>query len=244
MQITEPTPDEVAAVFAANQHRFPEISHISVTGDRGVTVRLPFVLGNPSGACKMPAARQPSTVWNSFVSAALTRGKLPEGEEAGAQDAMLWPPPATWAQWSERWPALAGKVWTAIKRKCGAMLEGITEPDYTDDRLPDAVKAALAANPRAALRRYETHRGSFLMLVDPPPSAAWRIFTASIAPGSEAAKSAREMAQVCTRFIFNEKSAAEVSFEAMVAEWPGLAVQACLTVSVLAGAAADIELGE
>lgn len=243
MNITEPTPDEVAAIVAANSFRFADLNHITVIGDRGAAVRLPFILGNPTGAGGVAAARQ-TTIWNSFVAAVLQRTPLPEGEDAAAQDVILWPPPATWSQWSERWPALAGQVWQAAKKKCGAQLELQAEPAYDDETLPDAVKAALAASPRAAMRRYRPNKASFLFLLDPPSSAAWRMFQESIRKGTDVAKVTSQMAQACTRFIFDEKSGAEATFDATVAHWPGLAVQACLTVAVLAGAASTVELGE
>lgn len=243
MDIIEPTQEEVAAIAATNPARVPTLIHLTVIGDRGASVRLPFVLGNPSGACGLPANKTTS-IWSSFVSAALKNGKLPEGEDAAAQDVMLWPPPAAWAQWSDRWPALSGQVWRAAKKKCGAIVEAISEPAYDDERLPDPVKAALAQFPRACLRRYQLHKASFLLLIDPPASAPWRIYLEAIRSDKDVAKTAREMAQLCTKFTFDDQAGAPAAFEAVTAQWPGLAVQACLTISVLAGAAAGVELGE
>lgn len=244
MQVTEPTQEEVASILAAHPHRFPSLVHITVPGDRGVAVRLPFILGNPTGACAMPPGRPPTTIWNSFVTAALSRSALPEGEDAAAQDALLFPALETWAQWADRWPALAGQVWKATKRKCGAILDDGPDPAPEDPKLPPAMKAALERFPRAALRRYQPKGASLLFLIDPPASAAWRIFMAAVKDNRDVARNAGEMAQVCTRAIVDEKSGEEVAFEATMRRWPGLAVLACLTVSVMAGAATAIELGE
>lgn len=244
MLVTEPTPEEVASIQSTHPFRFPTLIHITVPGDRGAAVRLPFVMGNPTGACAMPLGKEPTTVWNSFVTAALSQEALPEGEEAASLDCILWPAPDVVSQWFERWPALPAQTWKAAKKKCGALLEAGADPDPADAKLPSAVKAALDKNPRAALRRYNPRKESFLFLVDPPASSAWRIFMGSIREGKEVAKTAGEMAQVCTRFVFDEQRGMEVPFAEVTKQWPGLAVQACLTVSVMAGAATQIELGE
>jgi hypothetical protein len=54
--------DEFAALAAENAHRYPEKFAVKVIGDGGVRVTLPFVLGNPSGACKMPEGVKPHPV--------------------------------------------------------------------------------------------------------------------------------------------------------------------------------------
>lgn len=242
MQIVEPTAEEISAVIAAHPHRFPEVVHLTVVGDRGARVRLPFIVGNPTGSGPLP---KPLPVWRDFVAAVLKREEFPGGAEAAVNDCLLWPSALTWSEWSDRWPALAGQLWRAAKQKCGADIDQVIEPDYADPKLHADVQAALAQFPRASLRRFESHSAKVLFLIDPPAPVVWRIFMDSMkAPGGDTWKYAREMAQACTKFVFDEKKGAAVPFEQVVGEWPGFALMTCRTVAVLAGAAAEVELGE
>lgn len=242
MQIVEPTTEEIAAAIAANPYRYPEVVHLTVVGDRGARVRLPFIIGNPSGSTPVV---KPLPVWRDFVAAVLKRDEFPGGAEAGVSDCLLWPNAVTWSEWSDRWPALAGQLWRAAKTKCGADMDLIVEPDYDDPNLPVDVKAALAQFPRASLRRFESHSAKVLFLIDPPAPVVWRIFMDSMkVTGGDTWKHAREMAQVCTKFVFDEQTGGPVAFDKVIGEWPGFALMTCRTVAVLAGAAAEVELGE
>src|SRR5579859_3741180 len=116
MEITEPQPEELQRITQQFAYRLPEVAHITVVGDRGAQVRLPFILGNPLATCKLPPGRRPTSLWSDFLAAVLKRDRLASTDDA-AVECILYPDGATWGQWANRWPALADQVWRAVRKK-------------------------------------------------------------------------------------------------------------------------------
>jgi len=71
LDIKPPTPEEYASLASQHSHRFPEKYTVSLPGDHGTTVRIPVVIGNPSGPCKMTLGQKPAPAWSNFLAPAL-----------------------------------------------------------------------------------------------------------------------------------------------------------------------------
>lgn len=242
MQITEPSAEELQAVLSANPHRYPEIVHLTVPGARGKPQRLTFVLGNPSGACRLPAGVKPSPAWSDVVATTL-KLKKNDGNEQIANDCVLYPDLGTFAAWCERWPALADSVWSAARKKFGGVLESLDEP-AEGEKLPQAIEDGWSKWPNAALRRFTPRGRKYLVLVDPPAAAPYSFFLDAVRKDdADYWKLSSEMARSSVRLCVDEATGAEVSYDDIAAQWPGVPLLTILTVYVLAGAAADVELG-
>lgn len=248
MDITAPTDEEFAALRARCAHRHPEAGGITVIGDHGISIRLPVVLGNPSGSSKAPA-RTDSPSWEQFIAGLLKLEEAPKDlADSGARDCILWPSPVVWEEWCTRWPALADIAWQAARRKAGFDASGLEEVTF-DEKLPVPVHEAAEANPRAALRRFNVKRAktsrTILAVIDAPSGPSWRFFLEAMrAPRAERWKLTREMAEGAIRFAYDEQTKQPVEADALFDPLPGLAVLTALTLSGLAGLAADVELGE
>jgi hypothetical protein len=242
MNIQEPSTEDLQVVLAAHPHRFAEVVHLTVPGARGKPQRLTFVLGNPSGACRLPPGQKPSPAWSDVVSTTL-RLKKSEGSEQIANDCVLFPDGAAFGQWCERWPALAESVWVAARRKLGGVLESIDIPDDTET-MPASFEAAWEKHPNASARRYTPRDQKLLCLIDPPSYAPWHFFLDEIRkPDADPWKLSQQMASASVRACYDERAHADVAYEDVATRWPGVPLLTMLTVYMLAGAAADIELG-
>lgn len=245
----KPDESQVAAVIAANPHRHPDRASLKVIGDRGAEVRLPIVIAHPTGACVMPDGKKPSPTWGAFVASLLGFIKAPDGmERQAALDCLLWPDVQTWAQWAARWPAIDARVWRAAKLKAGADLSIIDEPEFSE-ALPDAVKACCASYPQASLRRFTPkspkQQYSLLCVIDSPSPSAWSFFNEAMKkPAADAWGMSCDLAQATCRLFYDENEGKEIPFSSVKDRWPGIIVLSNLTAAVLAGAAADVELGE
>jgi hypothetical protein len=249
MEIKTPTTEQVAAICSEHAARYPEPAAITMVGDRGVAVRLPFILGSPSGACKL-AADKKAPIWASFVGAALKMSEAPgNAEELAANDCILYPDFATYKEWCTRWPALPSAVWRAVRRKIGMELDAVEEISF-DDELPDAVKAALVTFPAASIRRVNVRARKvdrqFVCLISPPPAPSWRFFLEAMRkPRADHWSLTMEMAQGSIKIAHEASTNREIDVGSeLLTPWPGVALLTLATVSVLAGQTADVELGE
>ena len=249
MDVLTPSTEQLASLLATHAARFPTPASITMVGDRGVPVRLPFVLGNPTGACPQVSERERTTTWGVFIAATMKLVDAPDHlAETGAAECVLYPDAVTYAEWRARWPALSAAVWSAVKQKCGTEQTAIDEPAF-DDELATPVREAAVASPSACLRRFTMRRKkadySVVLVIDSPKTVSWRFFIEAMRkPKADHWQLTREMAEACIKVAYDETAGAAVSLDEVVAPYPGVALLATLIVGQLAGVAADVELGE
>jgi hypothetical protein len=250
MDIARPSDDEIAAILSSAPYRNPQPARITVLGDRGAQVQLPFVLGAPTGACTLPPGAQASEVWAEFLAAMLRLKKADESaEDLAAVDVVLYPDPGTLAVWCDRWPALPALIWTAAKRQIGAMAEVLDEVKYDEKMLPPALVDVAQKHQDAAVRRLKLSMNkatsTYLVLVSPPQAAAWRFFLAELRKErADRWKLARELVLAQVRACVDLSTGKEEPLASIIARWPGAAVMLAIDVMQLAGMVADIDLGE
>lgn len=238
-----PTPEEFAALELAQAHRFPERGHITVVGDGGAPVRLPIVLANPSGSCKMPSGQTGSPMWSLAAGAMMQFAGVPSADRL-SNDCVLWPDAATFQSWVARWPALHERVWSMVRKKVAADTSSFEET-AEGEAFPDIIAAAVSQFPHAVVRRFTPQGRSILAVIDSPSMLAWRFFLdAGRKRGAEYWKLISEMSGSCVRVLADEETGHSLSFDDVAARWPGIPVIAAMTVSVLAGMAGESELGE
>lgn len=235
MQIPELTAEVREQLKRDQAHRFPELRYFPKPGDDGKPIKLPVVLGNPSGACKMPKGLCASKAWNEKV--AETFG----GEKVGwanlVADCVLWPAPHIWAAWLERWPALADSVRPALIAKYGGDTDQITEP-REDDEAPAAIAEKRAEHPGATWQRFQPKGATVDLLVRAPTSSHWSLFTDAMKrPDADHWALVLDLATGCT--VASTMPAAEA-----FVRWPGLALLVNREASYLAGLATEYEEGE
>jgi len=238
MQVKAPSPEELAALLEQHPHRHPEKATITVIGDGGRAVRLPVLLGNPSGACRMPSDKPSSPVWGSLLGAGLrVRSEPTDIGEQLAIDCVLCPERCIWTQWVGRWPGLPRKVADLLLQKIRS-LPGTVEVPWEGDEIPEPIASALAAHPRAVWRRLRVP-GDPVIVIDPPPAPVWRIFQDAIErPHADLWTAVRELAE--GRVI----ASAPTAIGEAIDRWPGIAVLLVGEINRLVGAAAEVELGE
>jgi hypothetical protein len=245
MQITPPTEAEVASLVAAHAHRFPAKYTLTVPGDGGKTVRLPVLVGNPSGAAPLPGEK-PSPAWSIIVAAALRlRTEAPGLSQQVAEDCVLWPPPASWAQWLARWPGLPAKLADLISAKVAAEPNAIEQPADGDEP-PQPLQAILASHPAAAWRRARAQGEVFAIALEPPGGTAWKLWQEALhKPKADAWKLVRELVEACVRGVVAVKgdNATTCDLDETIRRWPGLAVMLVGELGELVGAAAEVEAG-
>jgi hypothetical protein len=243
------TAERYAELLAEHAHRSPEPVTLTVLGDRGVEVQLPFIIGNPSGTCAMPADRISTPIWNNFVLANLTDATTSDNSaDLGVLDCLLWPEPQVWIAWQDRWPALPQMVWGAVKAKAGASgdIIGTVPPGATPT---PAMQTALMQHPKALIRRYTPtkagERQRFIFLIDPPQSVAYRFFRDALKKRPlDAWAETLPFARKHAVFVYDERADQVISADQVFAAWPGIALLVTMAVHALGGATAKFELGE
>jgi hypothetical protein len=235
MDIAEPTLEEREAIKATQAHRFPELRYFPKPGDDGEPIKLPVILGNPSGACQMPEGAYISKAWAQAVATTFNPGKFDHAPLVA--DCVLWPDPRTWASWTQRWPALASSVRPALARKYGGSPALISEPG-PEITAPAEIAAAQAANPAATWLRFSPKGAVVDLVIKSPSSSTWAMFTDAMKqPGAASWKLALELALAVT--VASTKPIGEV-----IARWPGLPLLIVHEASYLAGLATEFEEGE
>ncbi len=235
MIIADPTPEERAKLKAEHAHRFPELRYFPKPGDDGKMVKLPVVLGNPSGACHMPAGARASKAWDAKVAEGFGGEKV--GWAQLVVDCVLWPAPHVWAEWCERWPALPDSVRTALITKYGGSEDSITEPGE-DVEAPKVIAEAREQHKGATWMRFEPKGLTVDLLVKAPTSTQWALFTEAMRkPGAASWDLVHDLANACTAV------ASQPVAEAFL-RWPGLAVLVVREASYLAGVITKYEEGE
>lgn len=236
MLIPELTDEIRASLKHEHAHRFPELRYFPKPGDDGKEVRLPVVLGNPSGACAMPDGKRASKAWTYLVAA--TFGARDDSDDAPIiGDCVLWPPPSVWAAWVERWPALPPSVAPALRRKYGGSITQISDPG-DDVECPPEIAAGLAEHPRASWVRFKPKGAEIDLLIKPPPAHVWSLFREAMKGGD-----ADHWALVLDLAV-NSVAASTRPAAVAIGQWPGLALLIGQRVALLAGARTEFEEGE
>lgn len=238
MEIVKPSADQLAGLVALHAHRFPEKALAGVI-DEGKQIKLPILLGIPTGAAAMPLGEKGSPAWSHAVAITFKQREDSALEtEALVRDCVLWPEPATWMQWVGKWPALPLAVLPTLRKKIGGVPSQLEEP-AEDEPLPEPLQAAAKQYPRAVWRRAKLPTTSIDLLIDAPAPPAWRIFLDAMKRGdAKHWELVRDLANGVTR------APADSAREAMYAQWPGLALIVVLQATMLGGLGADVELGE
>lgn len=235
MIISEPTAEERARLKAEQAHRFPELRYFPKPGDDGKMVKLPVVLGNPTGACKMPKGLRASKAWDEKVHETFGGDKV--GWAQLVADCVLWPAPHVWAEWTLRWPALADSVRPALVAKYGGDLDQVTEPGE-DVEAPAAIAEARASAPGAIWMRFQPKGATVDLLVKAPSAAQWALFTDAMKrPGEDRWALAADLATACI-------AASTLPAAEALLRWPGLALLVDRQASYLAGMVTQYEEGE
>jgi hypothetical protein len=245
MEIKLPSQADFDAIAATQPHRHPEKAAITVPGDGGVLVRLPFILGNPSGASRLQSGARPSPAWSTTV--AVLFKAAPDSSTLSdqlVQDCILWPDRATWATWADRWPGLAVSVFNAARQKFGGALDNLEEPGF-DEPPPERIFEMLSQHPRAIWRRLRVRQETALLVIEPPSAIGWRLFRDAMQKrDADHWKLVCELAEASVLATAKEDGAGAQASAELIERWPGMAVAVVTLISQLAGTAAETELGE
>lgn len=235
MLIADPTAEERALLKKDHAHRFPELRYLLMPGD-GAKIRLPVVLGNPSGACKMPEGRKPRGAWKKSVAA--TFGRETDFDfSALVTDCVLWPTQSVFAQWCERWPALMDAIRSPLRAKYGGAQSLVSEPGREEEHAPE-IEAALEANPSATWMRFSPKGAVIDVVVKAPASHVWSLFVEAMR-----AADADAWALVLDLTV-SSVVASTAPIDTTLARWPGLALLVGREVGYLAGMVAEVVEGE
>lgn len=246
MDIMQPTAAELEQLRAQNAFRHPRSARIPVLGDHGARISLTIVIGNPTGACRLPAgSRPPSPVWRTIVDGILA-GRLETGgiSDLIAADCLLWPDAATFNAWRDRWPALPSDVALAALKKVGGAMRVIVEPSVIDAP-SEPVAAALAAHPRAVWRKLEPTGARYDAVIDTPDSVKYdAVRDAFDTPGADSIELSRSFAEAQLVACFNAATKEPVRPSEIFDRHPGLAVLVAVHAQRLCGAYGEVQLGE
>jgi hypothetical protein len=235
--IPELTLEVRETIKVSQAHRFPELRYFPKPGDDGKEIKLPVILGNPSGACRMPKGERVSRAWAASVTATFKQQSEPFDYGPLVTDCVLWPDPRTWASWTQRWPALADSVRPALVRKYGGAQALISEPGPEEEQ-PAELTEALATHPGASWLRFSPKGTAVDLVVTAPTSFAWASFTEAMKrPNADTWALTLDMATACT-------PAATKPIADLFARWPGLPLLVMHHASYLAGLATAYEEGE
>lgn len=231
MDIPELTLEVREALKRDQAHRFPDLKFFPKPGDDGKDVKLPVVLGNPSGACKMPKGARASKAWANKVAQTFGAG---DAEWAPlVADCILWPPPHVWASWLQRWPAIDDSVRPALVKKYGGDTDLIS---YPEGDAPEVIESARV--PGSLWIRFEPKGSTVDLLIKAPTSTQWAMFTAAMkAADADHWMLALDLATAC--ILASTMPAADA-----FARWPGLALLVDREAAHLAGNASRYEEGE
>jgi hypothetical protein len=251
MRVEQPAHDLVDRIFAEQAHRAPEKASVVVLGDGGEPVKIPLILGNPSGACAMPDGVKPSPVWRLSIGATFGVAEDKGVARPMAEDCVLYPDRATWSRLTARWPALPSSILSLLVEKYGGKMNFVQDP-LEQDVLPAELGAATAKNPAAIVRRLTPRGAEFLVVVAPPAAPVWRLFTDGLRqPTSDLWALVRQLVRgqtmaavrVVGRGEEGEVVAEPVAIDEVITRWPGLAVGLAVEVGNIAGAAMEADLG-
>lgn len=238
---TAPPDAERAALLAQHAHRFPVPVPITVRGDRGEPVRLPFLLGNPTGILRPPPARV--SPYLAQLIGAVNLGRNEDDDDEAIRDCVLYPPPAQLIAARNRWPGLVADLCKQILAKIGLQSAGAEV--FAGEDVPPEIAAALTSHPRAACHRF-TPPGAdgkpvdLLVVIDTPGRVMHDAFNDAVtARDADRVKLARDFAEGVTVGVHGAASASDV-FD----RWPGVMLLVVGRAAKLAASVGSARLGE
>lgn len=244
MQIPQLDDATLATVRRTQAHRFPQVATLRPPAARGVgAVEIKIVLGNPSGACAMPAGATVSPAWSQYVFPALSSAPDPKGlADLLARDMVIWPNALVVDEMLSEWPALGQTIARLAASKIGRTLVSDPQPF---EKPPEYVADALEARPRSTWRWVRPPKGAAASLVVDAPSAfSFQTFGDEMRdPAADHWRVVREFVAGCVPLVFDEHGH-PTSLDAMIQRWPGLAISLAKEAAVLGGVGATAELGE
>jgi hypothetical protein len=234
--IAPPPPDVLARALEENAQRFPEKFEISVPGDRGKEIKLPVVLGIPSGALPLDdkgniaSGRKPAPGWGLMIASALGfREETPDELDDFVRDCVLWPPRATWNTWRDEWPGMGPRVLRDLKKKIARGSEFIDTPD--DDQEPPA---EIKLSRRGLWRILKPAPGIVRSVaVEPVDAETWRMYMRAMRLGEDAPKHTRAIVDMATGGTVSD----------VLDRYPGFVLMLASLVAYLAGCGAEVERG-
>jgi len=240
--VVKPTEAELAVLLSEHAHRFPQKAHFVMPSEGG-EVDLPVLLGNPTGACKMPEGAYVSDAWDTTIS---TMFKPLADADSDVfplvADSILWPAPAVWNSWCQRWAALPNVVYKALREKVGADLSAIAMPPKSETASAPVV-VALSRGRSNTWRRIAVGGRKFDLVLQPPDSGLWRLFCDAIKKrDAKVSQLVRDLAQSC--LVVAVEGEETRSADDLFGPFPGASTVIALAVSTLAGVASRYELGE
>jgi len=212
--IAPPSPEVLSQLLAENAHRYPEKGSVDPLDDGAL--RLPLLIGNPTGSIKPPLARA-FPAWADFV--ALTMGAKKTGADTIgveiARDCLIYPTPAILGGWEDEWPAILGSIGGLVLSKIGAHSAMVrkTSDAYLvgpGEGIPVTISTPTRAHYEALKSAVRREGADCLALLD-------------------------ELLAVCVKGR---------GFEELLVERPGLALPLYKEIMRRAGADADARLGE
>jgi len=234
MDISPPSGEELERLISENAHRFPVKYSISVIGDGGASIKLPFLLGLPSGACVLPPGGRKSDAWNSIVGSGIgIEDQRPGIDDRVAEDCIIWPPRAEWSKWFARWTGLGGSVGKAIQKAAGFNVSVVV----SSGEPPESIRSELAKRPRAAWRTIVLGEERIEVVIEPPEYTPWRIFKAALA------KQGADVWALVLDMVLAKATADGADIAKTVARWPAVAIHLLGEISRLGGGGAEAELG-
>lgn len=243
MIVTPPSDDELGALFLEHAHRHPEKAAIFVTGDGGVPVRLPIIIGVPTGACDLPPDVKPSSAFADLLAAAL--GLKDEPHDLGqrlVRDVVIWPDAPTVASWLVRWPGLPARIGEVLRQKL-AIKDACMEAPAFDEEPPALVAAAMADDERATWRRLKPPGASFAVALRPPAPQPYRIFQEALRKGKVNPWPVVLDGALSGIVVLVAEGGPVADAHVVMKRWPGLAALIIAEVRLLAGAGAEVQLG-
>jgi len=221
--IAPPSPEALAELVEANAARFPEKAAVVVIGDDGESLRLPLLVGIPSGATKpLPSTALP--VWSDLV--ALTMGAKRTGAEtigeALARDCILFPKPGILSAWEERWPAVVHAISNIVGAKIGMEADLVAPVPKVDGKVVPG--AFLVGRP------------ALLVTITAPSRAHYVALRAAVRrEGADHVALLDDLIAACVKGR---------GVDELLVRHPGLALPLYRTVMRLAGEQAEAHLGE
>ena len=241
--IVQPLDDATSAsIKSAQSYRYPQTATLRPPGARGIgKVEVQVMLGNPSGACKMPAGSVTLPAWSQYVATELVGEREQDGlMDLMVRDCLLWPVDAD--EILSTWPGLVQPMARVLFQKIGRF--AVSEPGTGED-VPEVIQAHFEEHPRATWRWVRPGRGdAFSLLLEPPRPDSFMVLGEELRKGtSDNWATVKSFVAGCVPGVFRADGT-PASLEAIIAQWPGVALSLAKGAAQLGGIAAEAELGE
>lgn len=233
--IAPPPPELLAEILGTHAHRYPEKASIDVIGDGGVPLRLPLILGNPTGCAPSPIGTPSFPAWENLVALTLGSVKRPGVTAEVVRDCLIYPSRGQLAEWEERWPALVDNLGDIVLEKFGASAKAIQLP-IPGEEPPASTRPTLDATPAACWRWIAIGGARVAVVIVPPSKPHWDAFVSAVGrEGTDLIALITELVATCCKGD---------GIGVLLQRWPGLMLPLENAVVKMAGAAAQARLGE